>query len=50
MRILAIVTEAFGGYGGIAQLNRDLIEVMSASALTPVAIADKSSSRGMAAA
>lgn len=26
VRILALVTEAFGGYGGIAQANRDLIE------------------------
>jgi phosphatidylinositol alpha-1,6-mannosyltransferase len=29
MRILAIVTEAFGGYGGIAQYNRDLLHAMS---------------------
>jgi hypothetical protein len=45
---LAIVTEAFGGYGRIAQYNRDLFEAMSASALSPVAIANKSSSRAMA--
>jgi phosphatidylinositol alpha-1,6-mannosyltransferase len=35
MRILAIVTEAFGGYGGIAQYNRDLLEAMSAFAGAP---------------
>jgi phosphatidylinositol alpha-1,6-mannosyltransferase len=34
MRILAIVTEAYGGYGGIAQYNRDLLTAMSASSLT----------------
>jgi phosphatidylinositol alpha-1,6-mannosyltransferase len=34
MRILAIVTEAFGGYGGIAQYNRDLLTAMSAASLT----------------
>lgn len=32
MRILALVTEAFGGHGGIAQYNRDLLEAMSAFA------------------
>ena len=34
MRVLAIVTEAFGGYGGIAQYNRDLLTAVSASSLT----------------
>jgi len=29
MRILALVTEAFGGRGGIAQYNRDLIEALA---------------------
>ncbi len=33
MRILAIVTDAFGGYGGIAQYNRDLMSALSASNL-----------------
>ncbi len=35
MRVLALVTEAFGGYGGIAQYNRDLLEAMSAFASAP---------------
>lgn len=35
MRILALVTEAFGGYGGIAQYNRDLLQAMSAFAGAP---------------
>jgi len=48
MRILAIVTEAFGGYSGIAQYVRDLFEAISASTLTRVAITNKSSSRGKA--
>lgn len=30
MRILALVTDAFGGYGGIAQYNRDLIGALAA--------------------
>lgn len=34
MRVLAIVTDAYGGYGGIAQYNRDLISALSASSLT----------------
>ena len=29
MRVLALVTEAFGGYGGIAQYNRDLLAALS---------------------
>src|SRR5262245_22336994 len=33
MRVLALVTEAFGGYGGIAQYNRDLLGALSASDL-----------------
>jgi hypothetical protein len=45
---LAIVTEASGGYGDIAQYNRDLFEAMSASPLSPIAVANKSSSRAMA--
>ncbi|OQW72974.1 MAG: hypothetical protein BVN32_14445 [Proteobacteria bacterium ST_bin14] len=32
-RILALVTDAFGGYGGIAQYNRDLFTALSASAV-----------------
>lgn len=31
-RLLALVTDAFGGYGGIAQYNRDFITAASASA------------------
>jgi phosphatidylinositol alpha-1,6-mannosyltransferase len=31
LRILALVTDAFGGYGGIAQYNRDLLQACSAS-------------------
>ncbi|RTL71306.1 MAG: glycosyltransferase family 1 protein [Hyphomicrobiales bacterium] len=31
MRILALVTDAFGGYGGIAQYNRDLLSALSRS-------------------
>ena len=34
MRILALVTDAFGGHGGIAQYNRDLLTALSASAKT----------------
>ena len=30
MKILAIVTDAFGGYGGIAQYNRDLLSAFAA--------------------
>src|SRR5262245_27870390 len=33
MRVRALVTEAFGGYGGIAQYNRDLLGALSASDL-----------------
>lgn len=33
MRILALVTDAFGGYGGIAQYNRDLLTALSMSSL-----------------
>lgn len=29
MRVLALVTDAFGGYGGIAQYNRDLLAALS---------------------
>lgn len=29
MRILALVTDAFGGYGGIAQYNRDLLAALA---------------------
>ena len=29
IRILALVTDAFGGYGGIAQYNRDLLQACS---------------------
>ena len=29
MRILALMTDAFGGYGGIAQYNRDLLHALS---------------------
>ena len=36
MRVLALVSEAFGGYGGIAQYNRDLFTAMSAFAAKPV--------------
>lgn len=32
MHVLAIVTDAFCGYGGIAQYNRDLLTALSASA------------------
>lgn len=32
-RILALVTDAFGGYGGIAQYNRDLMTALSASSV-----------------
>lgn len=35
MRVLAIVTDAFGGYGGIAQYNRDLLDAMSRFAAGP---------------
>lgn len=31
MRILALVTDAFGGYGGIAQYNRDLLSALALS-------------------
>lgn len=31
MRVLALVTEAFGGYGGIAQYNRDFLTALSMS-------------------
>lgn len=31
MRILALVTDAFGGYGGIAQYNRDLLGALNQS-------------------
>ncbi len=31
MRILALVTDAFGGYGGIAQYNRDFLAALSSS-------------------
>ena len=31
MRILALVTEAFGGYGGIAQYNRDFLTALAQS-------------------
>jgi phosphatidylinositol alpha-1,6-mannosyltransferase len=31
MRILVLATDAFGGYGGIAQYNRDFIEALSLS-------------------
>lgn len=31
-RILALLTEAYGGYGGIAKFNRDLIEALSEEA------------------
>ncbi|MDB5594716.1 MAG: putative Phosphatidylinositol alpha-mannosyltransferase [Hyphomicrobiales bacterium] len=33
MRILALMTDAYGGYGGIAQYNRDLLRALSASDL-----------------
>lgn len=29
MRVLALVTDAYGGYGGIAQYNRDLIDALA---------------------
>jgi phosphatidylinositol alpha-1,6-mannosyltransferase len=35
MRVLALVTDAFGGYGGIAQYNRDLLGAMSRFAAAP---------------
>jgi len=31
IRVLALVTEAFGGYGGIAQYNRDFLSALSES-------------------
>ncbi len=31
MRVLALVTDAFGGYGGIAQYNRDFVTALSRS-------------------
>lgn len=31
MRILALVTDAYGGYGGIAQYNRDLLSALALS-------------------
>ena len=31
MRVLALVTDAFGGYGGIAQYNRDFLSALSIS-------------------
>jgi phosphatidylinositol alpha-1,6-mannosyltransferase len=31
LKVLALVTEAYGGFGGIAQYNRDLIAALSAS-------------------
>ena len=31
LKILALVTDAFGGYGGIAQYNRDLMQACAAS-------------------
>jgi phosphatidylinositol alpha-1,6-mannosyltransferase len=34
VRILALVTDAFGGHGGIAQYNRDLLTAFSASPKT----------------
>jgi phosphatidyl-myo-inositol dimannoside synthase len=35
MRVLALVSEAYGGYGGIAQYNRDLFQAMSDFAAAP---------------
>jgi phosphatidylinositol alpha-1,6-mannosyltransferase len=32
LRILAIVTEAYGGHGGIAQYNRDLVDALCSNA------------------
>ncbi|MBX9745630.1 MAG: glycosyltransferase family 4 protein [Hyphomonadaceae bacterium] len=32
MRVLVLATDAFGGYGGIAQYNRDLIQAMASQA------------------
>ena len=32
LRVLALVTDAYGGYGGIAQYNRDLLDALGASA------------------
>ncbi len=29
MKVLALVTDAFGGYGGIAQYNRDFLEAVA---------------------
>lgn len=34
MRVLALVTDAFGGYGGIAQYNRDLLAALAGLAET----------------
>jgi phosphatidylinositol alpha-1,6-mannosyltransferase len=34
-RVLALVSEAFGGYGGIAQYNRDLLSALSGIAAAP---------------
>ncbi len=33
MRILALLTDAYGGYGGISQYNRDLLEALTADPL-----------------
>ena len=32
LRILALVTDAFGGYGGIAQYNRNLLTALTSAA------------------
>ncbi|HTG17324.1 MAG TPA: hypothetical protein VK747_18880 [Blastocatellia bacterium] len=32
MKILALMPDAYGGFGGIAQYNRDLIDALSESA------------------
>lgn len=38
LRVLALVTDAFGGYGGIAQYNRDLVSALAASTVAHVEI------------
>jgi glycosyltransferase involved in cell wall biosynthesis len=39
VRVLALVTDAYGGHGGIAQYNRDLLDALGASAAVDVVVA-----------
>jgi phosphatidylinositol alpha-1,6-mannosyltransferase len=39
LSVLALVTDAFGGYGGIAQYNRDLLQALADSAIVERVVA-----------